>query len=157
MDQQLKQRIIGAIVMTCLAVIFIPMLFDDPIDDSAKRVNQYTIPAVPQHLAQDNSSIPKSSKDITSSFKKTTPSAPSAKKIVRWYIQTGLFSQQKNADILHTTLIKQGFDSKITRQSKDDKITYKVIVGPELTKPRALATKSRIDKLNQLNSFVFEE
>ena len=36
MNQELKQRFIGAVVVTALAAIFIPMLFDDPVDNSGQ-------------------------------------------------------------------------------------------------------------------------
>ncbi len=44
MDHELKQRLIGAVVVTALAAIFIPMLFDDPVDTSGKTVTELTIP-----------------------------------------------------------------------------------------------------------------
>lgn len=47
MDQELKQRLIGAAVVTALAAIFIPMLFDDPVDTSGQAVSEMTIPAPP--------------------------------------------------------------------------------------------------------------
>ncbi|HSN24294.1 MAG TPA: sporulation protein, partial [Methylomicrobium sp.] len=47
MDQELKQRLIGAVVVTALAAIFIPMLFDDPIDTSGQAVSEMTIPEPP--------------------------------------------------------------------------------------------------------------
>ncbi len=47
MDQELKQRLIGAAVITALAAIFVPMLFDDPIDESGKSINELKIPELP--------------------------------------------------------------------------------------------------------------
>ena len=47
MDQELKQRLIGALVITALAAIFIPMLFDDPVDESGRMVNELTLPEAP--------------------------------------------------------------------------------------------------------------
>ncbi|MEI6541874.1 MAG: SPOR domain-containing protein [Methylococcales bacterium] len=47
MNPELKQRLIGAIVVTALAAIFIPMLFDDPIDNSGQSVTALNIPATP--------------------------------------------------------------------------------------------------------------
>ena len=43
MDQDLKQRLVGAVVITALAAIFVPMLFDDPIDESGKLISQLKI------------------------------------------------------------------------------------------------------------------
>ncbi len=47
MDQELKQRLIGAAVITALAAIFVPMLFDDPIDESGKNISELKIPELP--------------------------------------------------------------------------------------------------------------
>jgi DedD protein len=44
MDHELKQRLIGAVVVTALCAIFIPMLFDDPIDNSGQLVSELNIP-----------------------------------------------------------------------------------------------------------------
>lgn len=52
MDHELKQRVIGAVVVTALAAIFIPMLFDDPVDTSGKEVKELTIPQAPADAAQ---------------------------------------------------------------------------------------------------------
>jgi len=52
MNQELKHRLIGAVVITALAAIFIPMLFDDPIDDTGQLVSEQTIPAAPGQTAE---------------------------------------------------------------------------------------------------------
>lgn len=57
MDQELKQRLIGAAVITALATIFIPMLFDDPIDESGKNVSELKMPVLPSK-AQDVEIMP---------------------------------------------------------------------------------------------------
>jgi DedD protein len=44
MDHELKQRLIGAVVVTALCAIFIPMLFDDPVDNSGQSVSELSIP-----------------------------------------------------------------------------------------------------------------
>ena len=47
MNPELRQRLIGAAVVTALATIFIPMLFDDPVDNRGQSVSELTIPAAP--------------------------------------------------------------------------------------------------------------
>jgi len=47
MNQELTQRVIGAVVVTALAAIFVPMLFDDPVDNSGQVVSELTIPEQP--------------------------------------------------------------------------------------------------------------
>jgi DedD protein len=55
MDHELKQRLIGAVVVTALAAIFIPMLFDDPVDTSGKTVKELTIPKAPADVVPETS------------------------------------------------------------------------------------------------------
>jgi DedD protein len=47
MNPELKHRLIGAAVVTALATIFIPMLFDDPVDNRGQVVSEIPIPATP--------------------------------------------------------------------------------------------------------------
>ncbi|WP_150049149.1 SPOR domain-containing protein [Methylomonas rhizoryzae] len=74
MDQELKQRLIGAAVITALAAIFVPMLFDDPVDESGKIVNELKMPELPGK-AQDVEIMPLPEKveDVVQ-----TPPAPEA-------------------------------------------------------------------------------
>lgn len=54
MNQELKQRLIGAVVVTALAAIFIPMLFDDPVDNSGQSVSELAIPATPVSTGEES-------------------------------------------------------------------------------------------------------
>jgi DedD protein len=54
MNQELKQRLIGAVVVTALAAIFIPMLFDDPVDNSGQLVSELVIPATPVNTGEES-------------------------------------------------------------------------------------------------------
>lgn len=54
MNQELKQRLIGAVVVTALAAIFIPMLFDDPVDNSGQSVSELTIPETPVNTGEQS-------------------------------------------------------------------------------------------------------
>lgn len=47
MDLELRQRLVGAFVITALLAIFVPMMFDDDVDQTGKNINQLTIPEVP--------------------------------------------------------------------------------------------------------------
>jgi DedD protein len=63
MNQELKHRLIGAVVITALAAIFIPMLFDDPVDDTGQLVSEQTIPAEPAQTAEGDAGKAPSSID----------------------------------------------------------------------------------------------
>lgn len=79
MDQELKQRLIGAAVITALAAIFVPMLFDDPIDESGKSINELKIPELPSK-AQDVEIMPLPEKveDVATVPPVEKPQPPSA-------------------------------------------------------------------------------
>ena len=78
MDQELKQRLIGAAVITALAAIFVPMLFDDPIDESGKSINELKIPELPSK-AQDVEimPLPEKAEDVATVPATERPPAPS--------------------------------------------------------------------------------
>lgn len=65
MNQELTQRVIGAIVVTALAAIFIPMLFDDPVDNSGQVVSELTIPEQPVVIDAPATPVPTSVEDVT--------------------------------------------------------------------------------------------
>jgi DedD protein len=54
MNQELKQRLIGAVVVTALAAIFIPMLFDDPVDNRSQSVSELAIPETPVKTGEES-------------------------------------------------------------------------------------------------------
>jgi DedD protein len=68
MDQELKQRLIGAVVVTALAAIFIPMLFDDPVDQSGQVVSELAIPEAPVKAAADTGNKLPANADEVMSF-----------------------------------------------------------------------------------------
>jgi len=68
MDQELKQRLIGAAVITALAAIFVPMLFDDPIDETGKNINALTLPEIPAKVQEvEIAPLPEKVEDVTNS------------------------------------------------------------------------------------------
>jgi len=58
--------LIGAVVVTALAAIFIPMLFDDPVDDSAQTVSELVIPEEPAAVTEEPAKkLPESVADVS--------------------------------------------------------------------------------------------
>ena len=251
MDQELKQRLIGAAVITALATIFIPMLFDDPIDESGKNVSELKMPVLPstaqdvdimplpekvedvgtlpaeqqpaapspnseedtgddeaameapqpknlQITAKETAITPPAAKweeedeavdvpaakpveqkpspavadaqksapmpdtkaesvtkavkpVVTEPVKKSTATAENAE--TRLYLNVGSFSQKSNAVGLHDNLKQKGFAVSIKEVASEKGTTYKVRVGPMMSKATAQSVKSKLSKIN-VNSFV---
>ena len=61
MDHELKQRLIGAVVVTALCAIFIPMLFDDPVDTN---ISELAVPAPANTGAGDAGNLPASAEQV---------------------------------------------------------------------------------------------
>lgn len=159
MDQELKQRLVGAIVITSLAVIFVPMLFDDPIDQSGEMIGALEIPpqsAVANQYQQVQ--LPNNIDDVISLPKPKAIQQLQAKKVVnkmeRWFVQLGTFGDKNNAITLQNKISKQGFPVKVKEISTDKGEMYRVVVGPELDRNRAEQLKVKIDKLNNLKSIL---
>jgi DedD protein len=67
MDHELKQRLIGAVVVTALCAIFIPMLFDDPVDNSSQVVSELSIPAPTDTSADTVGKLPTNAEQVLKS------------------------------------------------------------------------------------------
>lgn len=141
MDPILKQRVVGVIVITALAAIFVPMLFDDPVEDDSKMISELAIPDAPMDGFQSSvQKLPRNTEQVLElpppeSLKvepepqtlpnkveepKTTAAQPAAEKkpqtkqsnsLQRWVVQVGSFSQKPKATTLRNTLRGQGFSA----------------------------------------------
>ncbi len=160
MDQEFKQRLIGAVVITSLAAIFVPMLFDDPIDETGKMISELKIPESPiNSVNSKTASIPNSINEVISlpdpmPLKEYGLETDSFSGMQRWYIQVGIFGQQSNAISLRDAIRQQGFSVTILTVADEKGPLYRVRVGPELDKMRAEALKVKIDKLNNIKSIL---
>ncbi|MDD5227270.1 MAG: SPOR domain-containing protein [Methylococcales bacterium] len=64
MDHELKQRLIGALVVTILSAIFIPMLFDDPIQEEGQATTTLALPSENQFVEEPTIKAPASSEQV---------------------------------------------------------------------------------------------
>jgi DedD protein len=81
-DQELKQRLIGAAVITALAAIFVPMLFDDPIDETGKSINELKIPDMPAKVQDvDIMPLPEKADDVATTAPIDKPELPQTAKV----------------------------------------------------------------------------
>lgn len=150
MDQDLKQRLVGAIVITSLAAIFVPMLFDDPVDESGKMISELKIPDAPPSFLSET---PRSVDDVIS-----LPTRQSIKQegdeMLRWFIQVGIFGEKVNALTLRNKMRRQGFPTIITSVASDNGTLYRVRIGPELSKQRVEQMKEKVDRLNNIKGII---
>ncbi|MDC9727884.1 MAG: SPOR domain-containing protein [Methyloprofundus sp.] len=156
MNESLKHRIVGAIVITALAAIFIPMLFDDPIMDADNQSNnELLIPGqASNQMAELIADIPQSHEAVISTDKlaqinlqQEKSIAPSTDEHLKSYvIQVGSFNSKTNANEFKDRLRQQKFTAYVTPIKSKNGTSYRLFVGPELGHDIALKTQQRLEK-----------
>ena len=73
-----------------------------------------------------------------------------------WAVQLGSFSVQKNALNLRDKLRKNGHASFVEEYKRNGKTSYRVRVGPELTRDLAVALKKKLKTETKIDGFVVE-
>jgi len=169
MDPQLKQRVVGASVLAAIMVVFIPILFDEtrdeqqrslpvdieadfpgdfnsrvvPLDDETMDWVEQGMDMTPEQLEQqrarrDPSSVPPEIVALTSAVAATRTG------VTAWVVQLGSFSNEQNAIGLIERLQKTGYTAFVEPLRDVGKISYRVRVGPELTKVAAEEIRDKL-------------
>jgi len=166
MNEILKQRIVGAIVITALAAIFVPMLFDDPVADADNLSNELSLPQQPTNNTQALlDSIPKTSREVLSRPKpaqvklQAQQIKQSAKQanLKSWVIQVGSFSQKQNAIEFRNKLRKNKFTAYVDSVNSNQGTLYRLRVGPELGEKIALKTQKRLESVYKVKTLLVAE
>ena len=63
-DHELKQRLMGAFVVTILSAILIPMLFDDNVEEEGQVVSNLSIPVENQFVEEPPAKLPVSAEQV---------------------------------------------------------------------------------------------
>ena len=198
MDQQLKQRLTGAVVLVSLAVIFVPIILEGPRDEWTPR--DHTIPEPPAMDYQAPSELPipaplpsaapEQTEDSVAEAPRTVavplpppaaqnapdkpvkepppppppPSEPGtstaskqpATPAAGWYVQVGSFGQADNAGRLRDRLKDAGMDAHLHTADTDKGTSYRVVVGPSATRPRAEKLQQQLATTQKLKGIVIE-
>jgi len=191
MEQPLKQRLTGAIILISLAVIFLPMLIGNKPTDV--EIVDIQIPAAPADLPNKIVTLPEQEAEEFAEVKisaekgvqvtvkepvaekepsksvvkvKVAPKVVQLKKpiipkppklkpvesITSWVVQVGSFSDGKNANALSNKLIKAGFTAFVEESSAKKGATFRVRVGPELSREKADTMKTKLQKEQGIKS-----
>lgn len=181
---RLKQRIVGAVVLVALAVIFIPMLLSGgrkmempvfgsnvpPRSEEIAKIKHIDIekmqqaesrPVNPKRLPVSPTSPEPElvKKSNTEAIVETITSIgeeekKSAVTQTVWAVQVGSFSKKSNALGLKEKLRKKKHHAFVERIIKNNKATYRVRVGPETTRDKAEALKKKLQKDLKLTGLV---
>lgn len=80
----------------------------------------------------------------------STPSDP----LVRWVVQVGSFSSSKKAETLTAELRQAGYSAFSEKVSSATATVYKVRIGPEIERDKAIALKRKVKAEQGLDAFV---
>ena len=165
MDDGLKQRLIGAIVLLALGVIFLPVLFDrDPI----KPVDQTTaIPPKPERITITISE-PEPVEDIDLAPEPEDMFIPDESEVVdltpepvslsdqgtpkSWVLQVASFSEKERADTFRDTLLSKNYPA----YNRSVGGNTRVYIGPKLDKSALVKLKNEVDETFNISSILLE-
>ncbi|SMG64582.1 protein containing Sporulation/cell division region, bacteria domain [methanotrophic bacterial endosymbiont of Bathymodiolus sp.] len=166
MNEILKQRIVGAIVITALAAIFVPMLFDDQVPGVDNFTNELSLPQEPkedmQPLLDD---IPKTAEQVLSKpdpvqvdlQAKTIKQSIKDTNLKSWTIQVGSFSKEANALEFRDKLRKSKFTAYVDSVTTGQGTLYRLRVGPELDEKRAQQTQQQLEAQYKVKTLLVSE
>lgn len=84
----------------------------------------------------------------------TPPPATKTAAVAAWVIQLGSFSRQENAEGLEKKLREAGYPAFVEPLQQDGVTSYRVRVGPEITRSEADKLRDQINKQFELNGIV---
>ena len=171
MDEKLKQRLVGTVVITLLLAFFVPMLIEDDTEQQRRSLSEMEIPELPEQIfVEELKAVPfqslkeielsknrqasEYSDPIKNSSKVNSKKTASPKPLlVRWVIQVGSFSSEEHAAKLRDDLRAKNF----TVYTEFFKGMHRVRIGPELDKKRAEKMQQSLIKKTQIKGILMPE
>ena len=174
LDKGLKQRMVGALVLVALAVIFLPMLFSRPDEQRQIVVDAPVMPSMPAMPEQsvvpvevpepepipEPPQAPQAEAELAAEPVVTAPpQAEPAKPIshldanslpVSWSVQLASLSSRERAIELQQRLRSQGYNAYV--RSVDG--MNRVFVGPVIERAEANRLRDQLYRQQKLNGFI---
>ena len=159
MEAPLQQRIVGAIVLVTLGVIFIPALLDGS-GYKSRQVQDIEVkdkPAFPplsQKKLKPVSTPLEQIKEQQGAARKADPKQRHKNPIRSFALQVGTFGSNENAEKLRDQMKKAGYTAYVHKSSAKGKTSYKVRIGPELDRSVLDKLKKDLKKSHKIDAYV---
>jgi len=159
MEAPLQQRIVGAIVLVTLGVIFIPALLDGS-GYKSRQVQDIEIKEKPEFppLAQKKvKPIPtplEKNKQDQAIVQKTDVRQAHNKPIKTFALQVGTFGSNENAVKMRDQMREAGYTAFVQKSTAKGKTSYKVRIGPELERSVLEDIKTDVKKSHKIDSYI---
>ena len=158
MERRLKNRLVGAVVLVALAVVFLPEWLRPVAQPRAPAVD-LTLPPQPVHTYQPKSPAFESATEQTD-LATSPPQAPERDappaSLRGWVVQVGSFSNEINAVRLRDQLRQGGYAAFVEAVTINDRTLHRVRVGPELSKSAAEEQRQAIAGAFQIEGRLME-
>ena len=166
MNERLKNRITGVVILVLLAVIVIPILFKGSgqkvlkfkeIGDQKNIVFKYVDEAEKLNKNQNIEIIQKNLDTKIVSLENIGKVKEHKSKEKIWVIKIGSYSKKINAENQLQDLLENKHQSFILKSNQDDKILYSVNVGPFFSIKDVKNNYAKLIKnKNYSNSYIVE-
>lgn len=161
MDDGLKQRIIGALVLLAIAIIFVPVFFDQerivPLDRTtqvplAPEIEPIEIEKpIAQNVQEFEPAVPPETMYIPDEEREQPDTAeePKVSEVgvpEGWVLQVASYRHENHAKETRDKLIAEGFSAYTKNVETSKGVMTRLYVGPKLDKTSLLEDKKDIDK-----------
>lgn len=149
MDAKLKQRLTGAVILTSLAIILLPLLLDGTEEDRVRIATDMPTPPkidlvditvqdvrrkIQQMEKASEARLPKEVVDETDYESAPDYMLDKNQLPVNWSLQLGSFQEENNATRLRAQLRSENYRSYILHANTSEGKIYRVFVGPSSSK-----------------------
>ena len=159
MEKPLQQRIVGAIVLVMLGVIFIPALLDGS-GYKSRQVQDIPVmekPAFPSLTQKNLKSIStplEGNKQSVAENLKTDPRKSDKKPIKSFALQIGTFETYENAKKMRDRLRRAGYTTFVQESQANGNTRYKVRIGPELEYSVLDKINAAVKKSHKIDAYI---
>ena len=159
MEAPLQQRIVGAIVLVTLGVIFIPALLDGS-GYKSRQVQDIEIkdkpefPPLSQKKLKPVATPLEKNKQEVSKVQAADPKQAHKKPIKSFALQVGTFKSNENAVKMRDTMRKAGYSTFVHESTSKGKTSYKVRIGPELDRGVLEKIKTKLKKSKKIDGYI---
>jgi DedD protein len=183
-DDGAKQRLVGALVLIALGVIFLPVLFSPahrnsverqplelPVAPDSKAIEfvapqpvERVEPAKPaeqayqlveqQEVAEALANSPNGTGEQTATNSKPSTMLDSNGVAQGWVVQVASFKQESRALALRDQLLEQGYPAFTRSHQSGDGVVNRVYVGPKVSQRSAKQLKQKLDESLNVDALI---
>lgn len=175
MNQALKQRLVGALVLVALGVIFLPALFNGGRPEQAELLKE--VPPAPEVVVPEFQEpvrpadfAGEAQQDVTQLYALEPKSPEGEKRIVEkppaqprldakglpdaWVLQVASLGDSQKADALKKSLQAKKYKAFTRTVTRNNKKIVRVLIGPEMDAKKLDSMKKAVDRDFNVTSIV---